>query len=190
MELFKTSPGIGSWNYPEASSLRIANVPLFTGFMYSAVGSYIARAWRSFHLNFTHFPFLWVACAIAVLAYANFFTHHYLPDIRWALILVCVFAFRKTVVHFRPKNITFQMPLLIGFILIAVFIYMAENLGTLARAWQYPGQEGHWRPVHFSKFTAWFLLIQLSFNIIYVLRRIESKFGLQGPEKIVPTRSI
>src|ERR1700742_89968 len=56
MELFKTSPGIGSWNYPGPAVIRLAGVPLFAGFMYSAVGSYIARAWRVFELRFTHHP--------------------------------------------------------------------------------------------------------------------------------------
>ena len=41
MELFKTAAG--SWVYPEASILHIGSVPLFSGFMYAAVGSYIAR---------------------------------------------------------------------------------------------------------------------------------------------------
>ncbi len=35
-------PGACSWIYPEALFLRIAGVPLFSGFMYAAVGSYIA----------------------------------------------------------------------------------------------------------------------------------------------------
>ncbi len=48
MELFKTSDAIGSWVYPEEFIFGIGNVPLFTGFMYSAVGSYIARIWRIF----------------------------------------------------------------------------------------------------------------------------------------------
>ncbi len=39
LELFKTSPGIGSWSYPEAAFFKIAGVPLYSGFMYSAVGS-------------------------------------------------------------------------------------------------------------------------------------------------------
>lgn len=39
MELFKTSDGIGSWSYPDEFVFGIANVPLFAGFMYSAVGS-------------------------------------------------------------------------------------------------------------------------------------------------------
>ena len=36
MELFKTA--VGSWSYPEPSLLRLGGVPLFTGFMYAAVG--------------------------------------------------------------------------------------------------------------------------------------------------------
>ena len=44
MELFKTYHG--SWLYPEDSLLRIGAVPLFSGFMYAAVGSYIARVQR------------------------------------------------------------------------------------------------------------------------------------------------
>src|SRR6187551_3181668 len=54
MELFKTSAG--SWLYPEQSLLRIGDVPLFSGFMYAAVGSYLARVWRIFDFHFTHDP--------------------------------------------------------------------------------------------------------------------------------------
>ena len=173
MELFKTSAEIGSWSYPEESVIRIANVPLFAGFMYSAVGSYMARAWRIFNFRFTRFPPLWLAGSIAVLAYLNFFTHHYLPDIRWILIGVGAIAFARTQVHFTPKDCTLRMNLLLGFVLVALFIYLAENLGTIARAWQYPNQHDGWKPVHFSKMTAWYLLMQLSFILIYALRRLE-----------------
>lgn len=176
MELFKTSQSIGSWSYPEDSHIRVGNVPLFAGFMYSAVGSYMARAWRIFDFRFTGFPPLWIAGTIAILAYANFFTHHYLPDIRWPLIIAGVIAFRKTLVLFTPKLLTLRMHLLLGFCLVAFFIYLAENLGTAARAWQYPDQENGWQPVHFSKFTAWYLLMQLSFILIYALRILETKW--------------
>ena len=37
MEVFKTEAG--SWTYPEDNLLRIGGVPLFSGFMYAAVGS-------------------------------------------------------------------------------------------------------------------------------------------------------
>ena len=52
MEIFKTS--VGSWIYPEPNFFRIAGVPLFSGFMYSCVGSYICRAWRLFDFRFSN----------------------------------------------------------------------------------------------------------------------------------------
>ncbi|MFT6541863.1 MAG: uncharacterized membrane protein YoaT (DUF817 family), partial [Maricaulis maris] len=72
MEIFKTQAG--SWVYPEDSLLRIAGVPLFSGFMYAAVGSYIARVWRIFDFRFDRFPNLWLQFALAAAVYINFFT--------------------------------------------------------------------------------------------------------------------
>ena len=80
MEIFKTS--VGSWLYPEASLLRIGGVPLFSGFMYAAIGSYIARCWRLFDFRFTRHPPLWALSLLATAIYVNFFAHHYLPDAR------------------------------------------------------------------------------------------------------------
>lgn len=173
MELFKTSAEIGSWAYPEDSLIRLGNVPLFAGFMYSAVGSYLARAWRIFDFSFTGFPPLWFAGTIALLAYLNFFTHHHLPDLRWVLILAGVVAFARTSIHFTPKGRPLRLNLILGFCLVAFFIWIAENLGTFARAWQYPNQKDGWQLVHFSKFSAWYLLIQLSFILVYCLRVLE-----------------
>ncbi|MGL4397204.1 MAG: DUF817 family protein, partial [Hyphomicrobium sp.] len=74
MEIFKTA--VGSWVYPEPSLLRVAGVPLFTGFMYAAVGSYIARCWRLFDFQFTRHPPLWALGLLTAAIYINFFTHH------------------------------------------------------------------------------------------------------------------
>jgi uncharacterized membrane protein YoaT (DUF817 family) len=46
MELFKTD--VGSWSYAADGILRIGGVPLFSGFMYAAVGSYMVRVHRLF----------------------------------------------------------------------------------------------------------------------------------------------
>lgn len=85
MELFKT--GAGSWAYPEASLLHIGAVPLFSGFMYAAVGSYIARVWRIFDFRFSYYPPAWQTWLLAAAIYVNFFAHHYTLDIRYALFL-------------------------------------------------------------------------------------------------------
>lgn len=95
MELFKTSDAIGSWSYPEAYVFGIGNVPLFTGFMYSAVGSYFARAWRIFEFRYEAYPMKSLTVVLVVLIYLNFFTHHFIWDFRWVLLATtCVLFFR------------------------------------------------------------------------------------------------
>ena len=173
MELFKTHEAIGSWAYPGEAVILLGNVPLFAGFMYSAVGSYLARVWRGFEFKFDHFPALWLACLLAGLSYINFFTHHFIVDIRWLLIVAILIAYARTWVLFRPDHVHRRMPLLIGFGLVSMFIWIAENLGTFAKAWIYPSQTNDWQLIGPEKWTAWFLLMQLSFVLIVVLRRFE-----------------
>src|SRR5690606_32149772 len=74
MELFKTYAG--SWVSPEASLLRIGGVPLFSGFMYAAVGSYLARVRRIFEMRFEPYPRSVWTRLLAVAVYVNFFAHH------------------------------------------------------------------------------------------------------------------
>lgn len=169
MELFKTSAG--SWIYPEESFLRIGAVPLFSGFMYAAVGSYLARVWRIFEFRFTRFPPLWVQGLLAAAIYVNFFAHHWTVDIRYGLFAATALIYLRTAVWFRPDEAHRPMPLLIGFLLVAIFIWFAENLGTFARAWAYPGQENGWEMVSLSKLGSWYLLMIISFVLVASVHR-------------------
>jgi uncharacterized membrane protein YoaT (DUF817 family) len=63
------------------------------------------------------------------------------------------------------------MPLLVGFLLIALFIWLAENIGTFSRAWIYPDQIGGWVPVSPSKLGAWYLLMIVSFVLVTIVHR-------------------
>ena len=63
------------------------------------------------------------------------------------------------------------MPLLVGWLLVALFIWLAENLGTFARAWAYPGQENGWTIVSPAKLGAWYLLMYISFVLVASLHR-------------------
>lgn len=87
MELFKTHPSIGSWTYPAVGSafFALASVPLFTGFLYSAVGSYISRAFIFLKLSYQRFPAYFHLWILAILIYVNFFTHHFFYDLRYIL---------------------------------------------------------------------------------------------------------
>jgi uncharacterized membrane protein YoaT (DUF817 family) len=169
MEVFKTA--MGSWIYPEASILKIGGVPLFTGFMYAAVGSYIARCWRLFDFRFTHHPPIWALGLLAVAIYINFFTHHYTWDARPILFALTLLLFGRTWVYFKVWRVHRRMPLLVGFLLVALFIWFAENIGTFTAAWMYPNQRAGWTLVSLGKLGAWFLLMIISYAMVAALNR-------------------
>lgn len=169
MELFKTSEAIASWTYPEEYYFGIGNVPLFTGFMYSAVGSYIARAWRIFEIKFTSYPPKKTTVFLVMAIYINFFSHHYLPDARWVLLAITMGYFWKTLIYFRIRRTVRRMPLLLGWFLIALFIWIAENIATYSHIWIYPSQNSDWSIVPIAKLSSWYLLMMLSFVLITVI---------------------
>lgn len=175
MELFKTSGSISSWVYPEPSVIRIASVPLFSGFMYAAVGSYIARAWRVLNLRFTNYPRRTYTLLLAVLIYANFFSHHYMIDIRLGLFVGLAVLYWRTKVYFTLNKTEHRMPLLAGFGLIAIFIWVAENIGTFTGTWLYHEQLNGWRMVSLQKIGAWLLLMVISFILIDLLHVLYKK---------------
>lgn len=176
MEVFKTA--VGSWEYPEPSVLRLGGVPLFTGFMYAAVGSYIARAWRLFDFRFVRHPPLAATAWLAVAIYVNFFTHHFLPDLRWLLFGALAWLFGRTWILFRIRQAYRRMPLLLGFVLVALFIWLAENVGTFAAAWRYPAQRHGWTMVPLGKLGAWLLLMVISYVMVSAVARRRSARAL------------
>jgi len=171
MEIFKTAQG--SWIYPEESFLRIGGVPLFSGFMYACVGSYIARAIRLFEIKYLNYPPLWTTWALALFAYINFFTHHYTIDIRLGLFAFSVLIFWRTWFVFTPDQKPRRMPMLVGLLLVSFFIWIAENAGTFAAAWVYPSQRDGWQMVSFEKMGAWYLLMLLSFVLVTLVHKPE-----------------
>ena len=173
MELFKTAHG--SWVYPEDSVLRIGAVPLFSGFMYAAVGSYIARVQRIFHIKVRGYPPIWTTWVLAAAIYVNFFAHHWLPDIRLALFVATALLFGRGWFWFTADRMRLKMPLLLGYFLVALFIWFAENLGTLGRAWAYPGQEHGWEMVSLAKLGSWFLLMIISVVMVSLVHRPEEE---------------
>ncbi|AVR96722.1 DUF817 domain-containing protein [Pseudoduganella armeniaca] len=174
LEVFKTSGAIGSWSYPDAGLTKLFGVPLFAGFMYAAVGSYIIQAWRLFDLRIRHHPPYPLAALIALLIYANFFTHHFIGDYRWYLAACALGLYARTTVIFRPLDRDRRMPLLLAFVLIGFFIWLAENLGTFFGVWRYPNQLGAWAVVHVSKWSSWSLLVVMTFTIVANLKHVKA----------------
>lgn len=177
MELFKTH--FGSWTYPEPALLRIGGVPLFSGFMYAAVGSYIARVWRIFDFRYSAYPNALLAGLLGVAIYVNFFAHHWLPDLRLALFAAMGLLFWRTRVWFRVWRADRWMPLLLGWFLVALFIWFAENIATFSRAWLYPSQADGWHMVSPAKLGAWYLLMYISFVLVAAVHPPQPREALE-----------
>jgi uncharacterized membrane protein YoaT (DUF817 family) len=168
MEWFKVSAG--SWGYPEPALFKLMGVPLFSGFMYAAVGSYIARVIRIFDMRFTPYPAFWMTVLLAVAIYVNFFAHHYGPDIRGVLFAVTVLLYSRTRVWFRISDRHLWMPLPIAALLASIALWVAENVGTATGTWLYSGQIVG-QPVSLAKLGSWYLLLYVSFVTVTLVSR-------------------
>ena len=173
LEVFKTSGAIQSWSYPDFAYTKVFGVPLFSGFMYAAVGSYMIQAWRLLDLRIDHHPPYWMTWLVACLVYANFFTHHFIGDYRWYIAAVALGLYARTIVIFRPLDRERRMPLLVAFVLIGFFIWLAENISTFFSIWSYPDQLGAWSVVHVAKWSSWSLLVIMTFTIVANLKHIK-----------------
>jgi uncharacterized membrane protein YoaT (DUF817 family) len=168
MEIFKVDAG--SWAYPEEAVMKLWGVPLFSGFMYASVGSYMARVIRVFEMRFAPYPPFWMTVTLAIAIYVNFFAHHFLPDIRMALFAATVILFWRTRIWFRVGGNDYWMPLPLAALLSSFFLWIAENVGTGTGTWVYAGQSVlDW--VSFAKMGSWYLLLYVSFATVTLVYR-------------------
>jgi uncharacterized membrane protein YoaT (DUF817 family) len=179
LEVFKVH--VGSWSYPEDAMTKVSGVPLFSGFMYAAVGSYLCQAWRRFGLRVSGLDAVPMT-VVAVLVYANFFTHHWIVDLRVPIAVLGLVVLRRTWVHFTVGAERYRMPLALAFALIGLFLWLAENLATYLGAWRYPGQLEVWEAVHTSKIGSWALLVTMSFVLVAAVKRWEGVLYAVPPD--------
>jgi uncharacterized membrane protein YoaT (DUF817 family) len=199
LELFKTHPGIASWSYPEAAFFKLLTVPLYSGFMYAAVASYMCQAWRGLQLELDGYPPYWQSPPLAAGVYVNFFTHHFVPDVRWWLAGGILIVFRRCRVYFTVWQKKRSMPLVLSFALIGFFIWIAENLATYFGAYVYSEQRFGWHVVSLQIMSSWVLLVIVSFIIVAHLKFVRGKGEVTAdsiaaasgcPERVSPASSV
>lgn len=168
MELIEVSVN-HSWAYTSSGIFYIASVPIFTGFMYASVGSYMAKEFKLLKLKVTKMPTNRFIIVFSVAIYANFILNNHIYDFRYILLIVMFIVYNQADLYFTPavKSYKFNLPL--AFLLIGFFIWIAENISTYLGIWTYPNQVPVWQMVHFSKISSWMLLSIVSFNLVYLL---------------------
>lgn len=178
LELFKTQGHC--WAYPESAWTKLAGVPLYSGFMYASVASYLCQAWRRLDVNLHRWPCAWVTALLAGAIYLNFFTERWLPDARWVLTALVLLIFRRTAASFAVRGARYALPMPVTFGLIGFFLWVAENIATFFGAWQYPNQHGLWHPVSLAKMSSWSLLVIFSFLTVAQLKRVKTRQASAG----------
>lgn len=168
MEIFLTHPAIASWHYPQPALFKLLTVPLFAGFMYSAVGSFFARSLRLYHVSLSNLPQFSHMLILALLSYLNFMTKFFVPDIRYALFAWSTWMFWSTKIRFCLNQHQFNLPMLPVLWLLAFLIWIAENISTFYQIWLYPSQVDAWHMVGWGKLGSWYLLLLLS--LVWVLK--------------------
>lgn len=168
MEIFKVH--MGSWSYPEEAYSKVFGVPLYSGFMYASVASYLCQCWKRYSVALTHYPRNTLVCFIGLFIYVNFYIHHFIYDFRWVITALLVLIFFRSSLSFRVQNHQLKLPLVLIFFLAGLLIWIAENIATFLGAWHYPNQENGWELVHLGKISSWFLLIIVSFIIVATIQ--------------------
>jgi len=179
LEVFKvTLLPTPSWSYPDPALTKVAGVPLFAGFMYAAVGSYIMQAWRLLHMRIHHHPPFVLTGILAAALYLNLFTHHWFSDLRWVLLAVALGLYARCFVGFTPVDRERRMPFFLALVLVGFFIWVAENIGTFFGIWRYPDQLGAWVTVSLGKWSSWTVLTLMSFALVSNLKHVKERIHL------------
>lgn len=173
MEVYKVHHG--SWSYPEPGLTKFWGVPLYSGFMYASVASFMCQAWHWFDLKVIHPPPRSVSVMLAAAIYLNFFTHHYIYDFRWILLGIVVLLYVPARILYAPYKRYFSMPVVLSMTLIGVFIWFAENIATYFGAWKYTYQHHNWVMVDAGKLSSWILMSIVSYIIVIELKRMQGK---------------
>lgn len=168
LEMWKVAHG--GWAYPEDAWSKVLDVPLYSGFMYASIGSFILALGR--HLDVRIAGWSRWATALGVAAYINFWTNVWLPDLKAPICLAGLAIFWRTRLHVLDRKV----PILFLFPILGVAVWMAENWGTLFGSWEYPRQLDGWTWVPEDKLVSWTVLCMVSCVIVArLLPRVEDR---------------
>ena len=136
LEIFKVHQGRGS--YPGDAVTKVAGRPAVLGFH--------VRRGRVLHLPGVA-PLRPARLALSARGrpprwrsriYANFFTHHYIVDLRMVWAVAGLWVLRRCRVHFTVGDARYRMPLALSFLLIGFFLWLAENARHVPRRVELP----------------------------------------------------
>src|SRR5207237_1853846 len=88
-----------------------------------------------------------------------------------------IWLFGGTTICFRAWRSYRSMPMLFGLVLVSLFIWLSENIGTFTKIWLYPSQRHGWSMVSFEKLGSWFLLLIISYTLVSLINAPRGMFA-------------
>ncbi|RYG86385.1 DUF817 family protein [bacterium] len=184
LEMYKVR--YGSWSYPESAVTKVLDVPLYSGFMYASVASYMMNARRTLNLRFHGVP----AAPMLVLGtgaiYANFLLARRFGDVRGWILAGLALLLWPMRVEFDWNRKRTRMPILVALTLIGFFVFLAENVCTALGAWVYPHQAAGWQPVEMGKIVSWILMSTVALLVITLM----GGFGREAARRRRPVAAV
>lgn len=168
LEMWKVAHG--GWSYPEPGWSKVLDVPLYSGFMYASIGSFFLALWKRLELRLESPPHLGLTLALTLLAYLNFWTNVWLPDLKPLVVVLALPLFWRSRLVVELDRVR-RVPLLLVFPLLGGAVWLAENWGTAFGSWRYPRQDEGWTWVPEDKLLSWTVLVLVSVVIVWMLRQ-------------------
>ena len=103
------------------------------------------------------------------MIYANFIADHYRYDAYWFLLALAALLFGCSIVYFKLWKTHRRMPLLVDLMLVSLFIWITENIGTYTKTWLYPSQHHGWSLVSLTKLGPRLLLLTIRYTLVRLI---------------------
>src|SRR5690348_18047371 len=86
-------------------------------------------------------------CARAAFFFSSRRRHTRWTGDEFRRVLFRSWLFGRASIHFKVWTRYRSMPLLLGLVLVSLFIWFTENIGTFTKTWLYPSQRLGWSMV-------------------------------------------
>ena len=101
---------------------------------------------------------------------------------RLGLFLGTILLYANTRIWFRIARRWFWMPLPLAAFLASLFLWVAENIGTMTGTWVYAGQ-AQLEMVSLNKVGSWYLLLYVAFATVTLVKRDVLRRNPVAPEQ-------
>ena len=108
---------------------------------------------------------------LAIAIYVNFFSHHFLPDMRWLLFAWTLLLFGRVRIYFTVDRVQRWMPLIVAGAADGLLPVGGGECRHGDRNMALSRRAHGWQLVSLQKLGSWYLLLIISFVLVTIVNR-------------------